>query len=149
VQLKFRELPEHMYAAAVSRFAHSLDLATRTMLTEIDIDNTRREIYPGMYANVTLDLERHAEALKLPASAVGHLSGDGHFVMVARGGHLEQVQVGIGISNGIYMEIVSGLTGKEEVVKALSEALSDGEPVETVLERHYHLGFRPEMAKSQ
>jgi membrane fusion protein, multidrug efflux system len=149
VQLKFRELPHHPYAAAITRFAHSLDLATRTMLTEIDIDNTRSEIYPGMYANVTLELERHAEALKLPASAVGHLPGDGYFVMVARGGHLKQVQVRIGISNGIYMEIVSGLTDKEELVKALSGALSDGERVETVLDQHYHLGFEPEMVKSQ
>jgi RND family efflux transporter MFP subunit len=149
VQLKFRELPHHTYAAAITRFAHSLDLATRTMLTEIDIDNTRREIYPGMYANVTVELERHAEALKLPASAVGHSTGDGHFVMVASGGNLHQVPVRIGITNGIYMEIISGLTGKEEVVKALNGALSDGERVETVLDKDYHLGFQPESVRLQ
>ena len=56
VRVEFRELPGHPYAASVARFAHSLDLATRTMLTEIDIENSRREIYPGMYANATLNL---------------------------------------------------------------------------------------------
>ena len=47
VLVEFRELAGHPYAARVARFAHSLDLATRTMLTEIDIDNSKGEIYPG------------------------------------------------------------------------------------------------------
>jgi membrane fusion protein (multidrug efflux system) len=148
VVVGFQELPGHTYTATITRFAHSLDLATRTMLTEIDIDNSKREIYPGMYANLTLELERHRNALKLPNSAVGDSPGGGHFVLVARDGRLEEVPVTVGINTGIYMEIVSGLSGNEEVVRSLTTALSNGEQVRTVLDSHYHLGFQPELVKT-
>jgi membrane fusion protein (multidrug efflux system) len=147
VRVEFRELAGHPYMARVARFAHSLDLATRTMLTEIDIDNSKGEIYPGMYANATLELERHSDALKLPNSAVADAPGGGHFVMVARAGLLKEVPVTVGINTGIYMEIVSGLTGNEEVVRSLTAAMSNDERVRTVLDDHYHLGFEPELAE--
>jgi membrane fusion protein (multidrug efflux system) len=147
VRVEFRELAGHPYMARVARFAHSLDLATRTMLTEIDIDNSKGEIYPGMYANATLELERHSDALKLPNSAVADAPGGGHFVMVARAGLLKEVPVTVGINTGIYMEIVSGLTGNEVVVRSLTAAMSNDEAVRTVLDDHYHLGFEPELAE--
>ena len=37
------------------------------MLTEIDLDNTQRRVYPRMYTTVTLDLVRHPDAIQLPA----------------------------------------------------------------------------------
>jgi multidrug efflux pump subunit AcrA (membrane-fusion protein) len=148
VLVELRELPGHPYAASVARFAHSLDLATRTMLTEIDIGNPRREIYPGMYANATIELERHRDALKLPNSAVADSPGGGHFVLVARGGRLDEVPVTVGINTGVYMEIVSGLNGNEEVVRSLTAALSNGEQVRTVLDDHYKLGFQSELVKA-
>jgi len=148
VRLEFRELPGHTYMASVARFAHSLDFSTRTMLTEIDLDNSRREIYPGMYANATLELERHGDAIKLPDSAVADSPNGGHFVLVARGGRLEEVPVTIGINTGIYMEITSGLSGSEKVVRSLTAALSSGEQVRTVLDNHYQLGFQPELVKA-
>jgi membrane fusion protein (multidrug efflux system) len=148
VLVEFRELPGHPYAASVARFAHSLDLATRTMLTEIDIDNNKGEIYPGMYANATLELERHRDALMLPNSAVADSPSGGHFVLAARGGRLEEIPVAVGINTGVYLEIVSGLSGNEEVVRSLTAALSSGERVRTVLDDHYHLGFQPELVKA-
>lgn len=147
VLVGFRELAGHPYTARVARFAHSLDLATRTMLTEIDIDNSKGEIYPGMYANATLELERHSDALKLPNSAVGDAPGGGHFVMVARAGRLKEVPVTVGINTGIYMEIVSGLSDHDEVVRSLTAALSNGEQVRTVLDDHYDLGYKSELAE--
>ena len=148
VLVEFRELPGHQYPASVARFAHSLDLGTRTMLTEIDIDNSKREIYPGMYAHATLELERHPDALKLPNSAVADSSGGGHFVLAVRGGRLEKVPVTVGINTGVYMEIVSGLSGNEEIVRSLTPVLSSGETVRAVLDDHYHLGFQPELVKA-
>jgi len=93
------------FTGTVTRYAHSLDLATRTMLTEVDLENPERKLFPGMYANVTLVLERNADALRLPDSAVG---GDGpHTVLVVRNGLLEEVPVTTGINDGQYVEITS------------------------------------------
>jgi membrane fusion protein (multidrug efflux system) len=115
------------FTGQVVRFAHSLDLATRTMLTEIDLENPHNELYPGMYAKVTLVLERHPDALRLPATAIG---GDEHpRVLVARDGELVEVPVTVGINDGSYVEITSGITSKDAVVRTFSTSLHEGERV--------------------
>ncbi|MGH7841710.1 MAG: efflux RND transporter periplasmic adaptor subunit [Candidatus Binataceae bacterium] len=115
------------FAGTVVRFAHSLELSTRTMLTEIDLANPNHTLYPGMYANVTLVLQRHPEALRVPASAIG---GDQHHeVFVFQNGVLKEIPVETGISNGRYVEIRTGLTGKELIVQNFSNSLQSGEQV--------------------
>ncbi len=133
-QLTVQDFPGRVFNGTVTRFATSLDLSTRTMLTEIDIDNPRHELYPGMYANVTLRLESHHDAIQVPDSAVG-TGPDGSYVYVARDGVLERVPVTAGIRSGTSVEIVSGLKGAEQVVCALDPGLTDGQAVKTVLER--------------
>ena len=102
-----------------------------TVLTEIDLKNTRHELYPGMYANVTLELERHRDALELPPSAIGE-SSDGKYVMVAEGGKLRRQAVTVGINNGKSAEIVSGLSGSEEVVTAQDPSIVPDQAVNIV-----------------
>jgi membrane fusion protein (multidrug efflux system) len=105
------------YSGSVTRFASSLDLSTRTMLTEIDIPN--------------LELERHPDAIKLPTSAVGGATGH-NFVLVVRDGVLAKVPVDTGINDGRYVEITSGLTDGDQVVASVNPALSPGEQVVAV-----------------
>lgn len=127
-QLRFNEFPGRVFNGQVARYATSLDLATRTMLTEIDIENPNRLIYPRMYAHVTLDLIRHPDALRLPTSAVSG-AGDSAHVLVVRDGRLQEVPVSTGINNGAQVEITSGLKSDEMVVKTFSNALVAGEKV--------------------
>jgi membrane fusion protein, multidrug efflux system len=115
------------FSGKVTRYAHSLDLATRTMLTEVDLENPQRKLFPGMYANVTLVLERDPDALRLPDSAV---SGDSpRAVLVVRNGRIEQVPITTGIDDGQCVAITSGLTSHDLVVQTFSTALLPGEEV--------------------
>jgi hypothetical protein len=54
----------------VTRYADALHLTTRTMLTEVDLDNSKHQLYPRMEAHVKLDLASHPQALRLPITAV-------------------------------------------------------------------------------
>lgn len=119
------------FTGTVERFAHSLDLSTRTMLTEADLENPEHKLYPGMYANVTLVLERHPDALRLPTGALG--GDESHQVMVVRNGQLDLVPVSTGITNGRFVEITSGLTDRDLVVQTFSNALQSGEKVSFAL----------------
>ena len=110
-KLTLQDLPGRSFDGSVTRYSNSLDLGTRTMLTEIDLKNPGHELYPGMYANVTLELERHRDALELPESAIGD-SSDGKYVMVAQDGKLRRQEVTVGINNGKSAEIVRGLSGR-------------------------------------
>ena len=133
-KLTVQDFPGRVFSGTITRFATSLDLSTRTMLTEVDINNIQHQLYPGMYANVILQLENHPDAIQLRDSAIGS-APDGSYVFVVRDGVLDRVQVTTGIRSGSSVEIVSGLKGGEEVVSALDPGLSRGEVVKPVLER--------------
>src|SRR3984957_2271754 len=54
----------------ISRFADSLDMSTRTMETEIDVDNRDGSLIPGMYAETQLALAQRENVLTIPLQAV-------------------------------------------------------------------------------
>jgi multidrug efflux pump subunit AcrA (membrane-fusion protein) len=115
------------FSGTVARFAHSLDLATRTMLTEVDLDNPAHQLYPGMYANVALVLQCHPNVLRLPVAAIG---GDqARKVLLVKDGRLAEVPITTGIRDGRYVEITSGLTSKDLVLQTFSDTLQPGERV--------------------
>lgn len=126
--ITLHELPRRKFTGAVTRFAPSLDLATRTMLAEVDLDNPQHELYPGMYANVTLELIRHRNALELPPTAVV-VSPEGNYLYLVRQNKLDRAPVGVGIRTADYVEITSGIAPGDVVVNNLSPALIEGETV--------------------
>jgi membrane fusion protein (multidrug efflux system) len=130
--LRFDELPGLVIHSSVTRYAGALDLGTRTMLTEIDINNPDGVIYPRMYAHVKLELVSHPEAIRLPVSAV---SGEGPAaaVLTVRNGRLVRTPVSTGINDGTWIEIVKGLTTKALVVATFSDDLHPGEKVSYTL----------------
>jgi membrane fusion protein, multidrug efflux system len=133
-KLTVHNLPGHIYDGAVTRYANSLDLGTRTMLTEIDLKNPKRELYPGMYADVTLYLEQHRDALELPESAIGE-SPEGKYVIVAQDGKLRKQPVTVGINSGKRVEIVDGLSGREDVVETVDASMETDEAVNVVQQK--------------
>ena len=126
-----QNLPGHPSPGSVTRFAASLDLSTRTMLTEIDLDNAHHQLYPGMYANVTLQLERHPDVIEVPDSAIGQ-SSTGNYVLAVEDGKLSKKEITVGIRAGHSVEITKGLRGNETVVAALDPSLTNGEDVTPV-----------------
>jgi membrane fusion protein (multidrug efflux system) len=127
--LTFDEVPGMVINSAVVRYAGALDLTTRTMLTEIDIDNPRTVLYPRMYARVKLDLVSHRNALLLPISAVNR-QGATASVFLVRNGRLEKAPVRIGLTDPNRIEILSGLTTSDLVVSSFSSDLREGAKVE-------------------
>lgn len=129
--LRLQAFPGRKFDGTVARFAKALDLSTRTMLAEVDLENPGHELYPGMYAEVTLELEQHPQTLKLPATALGK-SADGSFVYSVQGDQIKKVAVKVGFTDGVVVEIASGLTGDEQVVRHVSSDLIAGELVQPV-----------------
>lgn len=70
VSLHVDAWPGRTEECRVARFSAALDPASRTLLVEAEYENPRNELRPGMFGEATLELERHGEALTLPAEAV-------------------------------------------------------------------------------
>lgn len=121
--------PGKEFTASVTRYAEALDPATRTMKTEIDVPNSRHLLRPGMYADVTLVLEKTPDAVVVPDTAL-LFEGSKKFVYVVRQGKAHRVAVETGFDDGVEAEILSGLNGGEQVVVAGKESLTEGKTVE-------------------
>lgn len=130
VVLSVKETPDKEIQASITRTTHSLDPATRTLLVEIDLPNENHQFQPGMYINAKLLLERHADALTLPSSAI--LSGksvEGPSVFIVENNVVRRVPIRIGLDDGVHVEVVEGLRGDEEIVAVGKSGLSDGKRV--------------------
>lgn len=121
--------PGKVFKAAVTRFAEALEPATRTMKAEIDIENRDHSLRPGMYADVTLEIQTIHGAVVVPSSALT-MEGAQKFVWVVRQGTAHRIHVETGLDNGAEIQIRSGVSKEEQVVTAGKDGLSEGKLVE-------------------
>jgi membrane fusion protein (multidrug efflux system) len=122
------ELPGRNFKGSVTRFAHALNEATKTMLTEIELENETGELRPGMYATVQLEVERKQSASLLPVSALV-VEKAGTSVFVAIDGKAKKTPVQTGFNDGAQVEILGGLNPSQRIILAGKTALNDGQPI--------------------
>ena len=126
--LTFDAFPGQSFRATVSRTAGVLDPKTRRMRTEIDLDNSKGLLFPGMYGQVVVELENRRNALVLPAGSVRLNDGAPH-VYTVENGSIKRLPVTLGTDTGTQIEITSGLTGGEQIVANSIGRLRDGDAV--------------------
>ena len=103
------------FPGTVVRFTRDVSNATRTMMTEVDVANPTLALTPGMYADVTFNLEQKNNALIIPASAV--IQGDQPSVMlVYADNEVQKRPVDLGIAGANQQEIASGLQPGDRVI---------------------------------
>ena len=130
VLLSFKELPGQEFKGSITRTTEALDPATRTLLVEIDMPNKERQLQPGMYVNATLYLREHANALVIPPAAIVTGSSDqGKSVFIVEQGKARLVSIKTDIDDGVWVEVVEGLAGNEDIVVVGKAGLTDGQPV--------------------
>jgi RND family efflux transporter MFP subunit len=113
----------------VARFSVDVKADTRTMHTEVDVQNPNRALIEGMYAEVTLRLERKAAALAVPLQAVDRQGDRINVMVVTPANKLEERTVTLGVQNAGFAEALTGLTDGEQVVVSDRGALKSGEAV--------------------
>ena len=131
VALTLDEFPGRTFRGTVSRFSNALDEGTKTMLTEIELNNPSGALRAGMYANVSLEMERKANALLVPSDAVSFEKA-GTFVYVVANGTAHKTPVQTGFRDGTSVEIASGVTEGAVLATLGKQALIDGQPVRAV-----------------
>ena len=114
---------------AVTRFAVRLDPETRNMRTEIDLPNADERLYPGMYAEVALEMDPREDALAVPTSAIDS-DAKGTFVYTVKEDRIEHTPVKIGIRDDAQAEVIEGLSEETAVVARAKQAPAAGSIVE-------------------
>jgi RND family efflux transporter MFP subunit len=114
----------------VCRFADSLDRQTRTMETEIDFDNRKNLLLPGMYAETRLSLREKKDALTVPLEAVTR-DGDDATVLAVNGQNvIEERHVNLGLDDGSHVEVLSGLSDLDRVVIGNRSQYHNGQKIQ-------------------
>jgi RND family efflux transporter MFP subunit len=131
VTMTAREWSEDLQAS-ITRTTEALDPATRTLLVEIDVPNKDHRLQPGMFLNASLHLQQHPNALAIPPAAiVPSNNGQEKAVFVVDSGKAKHVPVKTGIDDGLWVEVVEGLTGEEDVVVVGKSGLINGQAVQS------------------
>lgn len=118
----------------VSRIANSEDRLTRTMRTEIDIENPGNRLRDGMFGRATIYIEKGTKGLTVPVETlVGQGKGKKAAVFMVRDGKASRTSVEIGQDDGVRVEILSGLSPDDQVILRPAVDLTDGAAVEVDL----------------
>src|ERR1700716_4475067 len=99
----------------ITRFSLRLDPETRNMRTEIDLPNPDERLYPGTYAEVSLEMNRRPDALTVPAAAAGS-DGDGNFVYTITDNRITRLAVKTGLTDNGRIEVTAGLSEETPVL---------------------------------
>jgi RND family efflux transporter MFP subunit len=130
--LTFVQHPDRVFHGTVTRTADSLNLNTRTLLTEVDIDNKDGMLLPGMYATVAFNLPRSVAAILIPSEALVFRS-NGTTVAVVDDRHIVNFRpVVVGHDYGASIEIISGLKAGEAVVVNPNDTTFEGARVNPI-----------------
>jgi RND family efflux transporter MFP subunit len=118
------------FPGKVARFTGSLDRSTRTMQVEIDVPNKDYRLSPGMYADVTVEVQNSLNALTVPVTAVHRTNAGAAAVLVVdSSGRVQPRAVQTGVEDPTRVEIISGVNEGDQVIVGNLDAYQAGELV--------------------
>jgi RND family efflux transporter MFP subunit len=121
------------FTGKIVRFTRDVNFETRTMETEIDVDNQDLSISPGMYANTQMQLAVASHVTTIPVEALV-LKGKQESVYSLDSGNRVRIRnVEVGLRGSKLAEIKSGLQPGDKVILGGQENYTEGEKVSPIL----------------
>jgi multidrug efflux pump subunit AcrA (membrane-fusion protein) len=127
--LTLAQFPGRKFQGKLVRTANAIDLASRTLLVEVDVDNSTGELLPGAFTEVHLKLPTEVPSYILPVPALVFRAQGLQVASVENGNRVKLIPIVLGRDFGATVEVVSGLTGQEYIVVNPPDSIVDGEEV--------------------
>jgi RND family efflux transporter MFP subunit len=125
------EFPGKRFPGKLVRTSEAINATTRTLLTEVDLDNPGATLLSGSYAEVHLQIPAHNSTFLLPVSSLIFRS-DKLQVGVVRNGKVTIADVTPGHDFGEQIEVVAGLNANDQVIVNPPDSLVSGQQVNIV-----------------
>jgi RND family efflux transporter MFP subunit len=123
------DLPGRKFPGVMARTANALDPATRTLLVEVQADNSGGTLLPGMYAQVDLAVPRKDPPLLIPGDTLVVRSDGPQVAVVEPDGTVHYQRVQLGRDFGDRLEALAGLHEGQQIVVNPSDAVQEGAKV--------------------
>jgi RND family efflux transporter MFP subunit len=124
------QLPGKTFHGRVARNAASLAATTRTLLTEVDVDNRDGALSPGLYGIVHIEEPRQNPIVTVPSQAV-IFDKNGLSVAVEEDGHVAIRHLDVDADNGATLDVRAGLKDGDKVILSPPVDAADGMKVRT------------------
>jgi RND family efflux transporter MFP subunit len=122
------EFPGKRFPGKLVRTSEAINATTRTLLTEVDLDNPGATLLSGSYAEVHLQIPSHSSTFLLPVSSL-IFRGEKLQVGVVRNGRVAITDVSPGHDFGDQIEVVAGLKPNDRVIVNPPDSLVSGQQV--------------------
>jgi multidrug efflux system membrane fusion protein len=121
--------PGQRFSGKVARTAESIDPATRTLRTEIDVPNRDGRLFPGSYAQVHFGVNVTTARMLIPVNALLFRAEGTRAAVVGSDNKVHLKPVTIGQDYGTDVEVLGGLDLNDSIVLNPSDSLEEGQSV--------------------
>ncbi|SPE50241.1 Efflux transporter, RND family, MFP subunit [Verrucomicrobia bacterium] len=128
-ELTIPELPGKVFTAKVVRSSGAMSMESRTLLTELQVDNARCEILPGTYVQVRFAQAHDEASLTLPANTLLFRSEGLQVGVVGADNKVQLRHIVLGRDFGPTVEILEGIGSSDEVILNPADSLESGATV--------------------
>ena len=127
--LELAQYPGEKFTGEVARTTESIDPATRTLLTEVDVPNTQGRLLPGGYAQVHLQVKAAALRMQVPVNALLFRAEGLRAAVVDENHRVHLRALAIGRDYGTSLEVLQGLSADDWIVLNPADSLDEGQEV--------------------
>jgi RND family efflux transporter MFP subunit len=126
VELRFNEHPGKDFPATLVRTAKALDPAVRTLRVELQVDNSKGELFPGAYAEAHFKIPGSTSSYRVPATALIFRAKGLQIATVGSDNKAHLHSIVQGRDFGTSVEVLSGLNPEDQVIINPPDSLADG-----------------------
>ncbi len=126
--LTLAEFPGRHFEGTLVRTADAIELASRTLLVEIEVRNPTGELLSGAYAEVHLKIPGSVATFTIPVNTL-LFRAEGLRVASVQDGKASLIPVTLGRDYGSEVEVLTGLNGDERLVVNPPDSIVSGQQV--------------------
>lgn len=123
------QYPDRTFEATVVTLSDAMDAGSRSMLVELQADNTEGKFAAGAYCQVHFELPRDPDMVRLPATALILADKGAQVALLGADGKVRLKAVTLGRDFGDSVEVAAGLASTDRVIDSPPETLLDGAAV--------------------
>ncbi|MGA7080059.1 MAG: efflux RND transporter periplasmic adaptor subunit [Terriglobales bacterium] len=124
-----QEFPGQKFVGTVVRTAEAIDLATRTLNTEVDVPNKDGKLLPGSFGQVHFAAGTSVPRITIPVNAMLFRAEGAQVAVVDKDGKVHLRPINIGRDYGATLEILGGIDVSDQIIINPSDSLEEGQQV--------------------
>jgi membrane fusion protein, multidrug efflux system len=124
-----QEFPGQKFTGMIVRTADSIDMATRTLNTEVDVPNKDGTLLPGSFGQVHFAVGNPVQRITVPVNAMLFRAEGPQVAVVGLDDKVQLRSIVIGRDFGATLEILGGIEASDRIIINPSDSLEAGQQV--------------------